>query len=110
MDAPPGMYRGADHGARTTAGGPDLAGRGRHRSCHDRARRGRASRAFVLGEPGVVDGATADSSPQTTAGLSRMTRLPRRIPARRDVYRPGLVGQFVYRNPRLPRSPEPEAR
>jgi hypothetical protein len=25
------------------------------------------------------------------------------------VYRPGLAGHFVYRNPRLPRSPEPEA-
>ena len=40
--------------------------------------RGRAGQAFQLGEPGVVDGATANSSPQTAAGHHRVTRPSRR--------------------------------
>ena len=40
--------------------------------------RGRAGQAFELGEPGVVDRATANSSPRTAAGRDRMTRPSRR--------------------------------
>jgi len=41
---------------------------------------GRAGQAFELFEPGVIDGATANSSPQTTTGHFRMTRASRRSP------------------------------
>ena len=44
----------------------------------NKARRGRAGQAFEFVEPGVVDGATADSLPQTAAGHHRMTRPSRR--------------------------------
>jgi hypothetical protein len=49
-----------------------------HKMWRDRVWRGRAGQAFQFDEPGVVDGATTDSSPQTAAGLYRMTRPPRR--------------------------------
>ena len=42
---------------------------------------GRAGQAFELGESGVVDRATANSSPRTAAGHNRMTRPPRRSPS-----------------------------
>src|SRR5271166_2424230 len=41
---------------------------------------GRADQAFELGEPGVLDRATANSSLRTAAGHNRMTRPPRRSP------------------------------
>jgi len=44
----------------------------------NKVRRGRTGWAFQLGEPGVVDGATANSSPQTAAGHHRVTRPSRR--------------------------------
>ena len=54
----------------------------RTRMWRGRARHGRAGQAFELGEPGVVDGATANSSPQTAAGHDRMTRPSRRSSSR----------------------------
>ena len=52
-----------------------------------RRRRGRAGQAFELGEPGVMDGATANSSPQTATGRDRMTRPSRRSSSRRSCLR-----------------------
>ena len=41
--------------------------------CRGKVRHGRAGQAFELGEPGVLDGATADSLLPTAAGRDRMT-------------------------------------
>ena len=48
-----------------------------------RAGHGRAGQAFELVESGVVDRATANSSPQTATGHDRMTRPLRRSPRRK---------------------------
>jgi hypothetical protein len=67
------MWLGTQRSARSNAGGKMWRGE----ACH-----GRAGQAFELGKPGVVDGATADSSPQTAAGHCRMTRPSRRSSSR----------------------------